>query len=82
MEVYIDGGIKTGSDIFKCLALGADFVFVGRGFLFSVPFGEEGVSHAFDLLINELKTTMMLCGATSIKSITPEFILKYPKAKL
>jgi dihydroorotate dehydrogenase len=39
MELYIDGGIKSGSDIFKCLALGADFVFLGRGFLFSVPFG-------------------------------------------
>ena len=40
MEVYIDGGVKSGSDIFKCLALGADFVFLGRGFLFSLPFGE------------------------------------------
>jgi isopentenyl diphosphate isomerase/L-lactate dehydrogenase-like FMN-dependent dehydrogenase len=40
MEVYIDGGIKKGSDIFKCLALGADFVFLGRGFLFSVIDGE------------------------------------------
>ncbi len=39
MEIYIDGGVKTGSDIFKCLALGADFVFLGRGFLFSVVFG-------------------------------------------
>lgn len=40
MEVYIDGGVKTGSDIFKCLAMGADFVFIGRGFLFSVALGD------------------------------------------
>jgi hypothetical protein len=70
MELYIDGGIKTGSDIFKCLALGADFVFLGRGFLFSVCFGEEGVKNAFDMLTGELKTTMMLCGANSVKSIS------------
>ncbi len=40
MEVYIDGGVKKGSDIFKCLALGADFVFLGRGFLYSLIEGE------------------------------------------
>jgi isopentenyl diphosphate isomerase/L-lactate dehydrogenase-like FMN-dependent dehydrogenase len=50
MEIYIDGGIKKGSDIFKCLALGADFVFLGRGFLFSVIDGEEGVKNAFRML--------------------------------
>lgn len=35
IELYIDGGVRKGSDIFKCLALGADFVFLGRGFVFS-----------------------------------------------
>ena len=50
MELYIDGGVRSGNDIFKCLALGADFVFLGRGFLFSVPFGPEGVNYAFDML--------------------------------
>jgi isopentenyl diphosphate isomerase/L-lactate dehydrogenase-like FMN-dependent dehydrogenase len=82
MELYIDGGVKSGSDVFKCLALGADFVFVGRGFLFSLPFGEEGIRHAFDLLLHELKTTMMLCGTNSVEKITKEYILQYPRAKL
>lgn len=50
IELYIDGGVKTGSDIFKCLALGADFVFLGRGFLFSVTEGAEGIRNAFDIL--------------------------------
>lgn len=47
MELYIDGGIWKGTDIFKCLALGADFVFLGRGFLFSLVDGEEGIRSAF-----------------------------------
>jgi isopentenyl diphosphate isomerase/L-lactate dehydrogenase-like FMN-dependent dehydrogenase len=82
MEVYIDGGIKKGSDVFKCLALGADFVFLGRGFLFSVVDGEEGVRNAFKMLTDELKRTMMLCGANSIKAIGKDFILSRPHAKL
>ncbi len=82
MEVYIDGGVKKGSDIFKCLALGADFVFLGRGFLFSLIDGEEGVQNAFQLLKDELRKTMMMCGTSSIKSINSDYILKRPQAKL
>lgn len=47
MEVYVDGGIKKGTDIFKCLALGADFVFLGRGFLYSLVDGQNGVNQCF-----------------------------------
>jgi len=43
MELYVDGGVRNGSDIFKCLALGADFVFLGRAFLFSLIDGEKGI---------------------------------------
>lgn len=43
MEVYVDGGIKRGTDIFKALCLGAKAVGVGRGFLYSLNYGEEGV---------------------------------------
>ena len=82
MEVYIDGGVKKGSDIFKCLALGADFVFLGRGFLFSVIEGEEGVSNVFRVLKDELRRTMMLCGASSVGAISREHILSHPKAAL
>ena len=82
MELYVDGGIKSGSDIFKCLALGADFVFLGRGFLFSVPFGEQGVKYAFDMLTEQLRTTMMLCGTNRVQKINEDYVLKYPKAKL
>ncbi len=47
MELYVDGGVEKGSDIFKCLALGADFVFLGRGFLYSLIDGAKGVHQAF-----------------------------------
>lgn len=47
MELYVDGGVEKGSDIFKCLALGADFVFLGRGFLYSLIDGTKGVHQAF-----------------------------------
>jgi (S)-2-hydroxy-acid oxidase len=50
MELYVDGGIRKGSDIFKCLALGADFVFIGRGLLYSLINGQEGISKAFMML--------------------------------
>lgn len=47
MEIYVDGGVRKGSDIFKCLALGADYVFIGRGFIFSLIDGKEGIRKAF-----------------------------------
>lgn len=50
IEIYIDGGVSKGSDIFKCLALGADYVFLGRGFLYSLIDGQEGVHSAFEIL--------------------------------
>lgn len=47
MEIYVDGGVQKGSDVFKCLALGADFVFLGRGFLYSLIDGSDGIHKAF-----------------------------------
>jgi len=43
IPIFIDGGIRTGNDIFKCLAFGADYIFVGRPVAFSLSLGEEGV---------------------------------------
>lgn len=48
MEVYIDGGFRRGVDILKALCLGAKAVGLGRPFLFSLNYGEEGVAHAVD----------------------------------
>lgn len=43
IPILIDGGVRTGNDIFKCLALGANFVFIGRPIAYSLIKGEEGV---------------------------------------
>jgi L-lactate dehydrogenase (cytochrome) len=45
LEIYIDGGIRRGTDILKALALGATAVGVGRPYLYSLAYGEEGVQH-------------------------------------
>ena len=74
MKVFIDGGVKKGSDIFKCLALGADYVFLGRGFIFSLVDGEEGIHNAYEILKTELKTTMRLCGVKSVSEINKNHV--------
>ena len=67
MELYVDGGIRKGTDIVKCLALGADFVFMGRGMIYSLVDGEQGVHHSFEILKHELEVAMKLLGFSSIK---------------
>jgi len=67
MEIYADGGIMKGTDIFKMLALGANYVFVGRGFLYGLNQGYEGVRKVADIYESELRATMMLCGTRNIK---------------
>jgi isopentenyl diphosphate isomerase/L-lactate dehydrogenase-like FMN-dependent dehydrogenase len=47
--------------------LGADYVFIGRAFLYSMIDGEKGLNNCFDILTHELKNTMILCGTKSIK---------------
>jgi L-lactate dehydrogenase (cytochrome) len=48
MEVYVDGGIQRGTDILKCLCLGATAVGLGRSFLYSLVYGQEGVEHMIE----------------------------------
>lgn len=45
MDVYIDGGIRRGTDILKALCLGAKAVYIGRTFLYALSYGEDGVEH-------------------------------------
>lgn len=71
MEVYIDGGITRGTDIFKALCLGAKAVGIGRGFLFALNYGKEGIEHFANILIDELETTMQQCGITSLDQVHP-----------
>ena len=54
VEVYIDGGVRNGSDVFKCLALGADYVFLGRPVVYSLVEGEQGLQRMVNILRKEL----------------------------
>ncbi|SPO00678.1 related to CYB2 - L-lactate dehydrogenase (cytochrome b2) [Cephalotrichum gorgonifer] len=71
LEVYIDGGITRGTDIFKALCLGARAVGLGRGFLHALNYGEEGIRRFVEILQDELETTMKLCGVTSLRDLHP-----------
>jgi L-lactate dehydrogenase (cytochrome) len=75
MTVMVDGGIRRGTDVLKALALGAQFVFVGRPFLFAaVAGGEAGVHRALTLLRDEVDRDMALLGIRSIGEISPDLV--------
>ncbi|KAI0438068.1 mitochondrial cytochrome-like protein b2 [Xylaria telfairii] len=71
LEVYIDGGITRGTDIFKAMCLGAKAVGIGRGFLFALNYGKAGIEHFVNILTDELETTMQQCGITSLDQVHP-----------
>ncbi|KAK6007881.1 hypothetical protein QM012_004695 [Aureobasidium pullulans] len=74
LEVYVDGGIRRGADILKCLCLGAKAVGLGRPFLYSVNYGAEGVDHMVDILKDELETSMKLVGINNLSEVHPGLI--------
>jgi L-lactate dehydrogenase (cytochrome) len=70
VEVLFDSGIRRGSDIVTALALGARAVLVGRAHLYGLAAaGEAGVRHAIDILADELRTSMALCGAATVADL-------------
>ena len=74
-EVYVDGGIRRGSDVLKAVALGARAVLVGRPVLWGLCVaGEEGVAHVLEILKRELDEAMLLCGCTSLSEISPSVL--------
>jgi L-lactate dehydrogenase (cytochrome) len=75
LEILIDSGFRRGSDIAAALALGARAVLVGRAHLYGLAAaGEAGVRHCIDILAQELRTTMQLCGARSIAELNRDLI--------
>ena len=67
VEVYVDGGVRQGTDVLKALALGARAVFIGRPVLWGLAYnGQEGVEKVLQILRDELKTAMMLSGTVSL----------------
>lgn len=76
VEVYVDGGIRRGSDVFKALALGADAVLLGRATLYGLAAaGEVGAERAASILKEELLRTMQLCGVTRISDINRQYLI-------
>jgi L-lactate dehydrogenase (cytochrome) len=73
IEVYVDSGIRRGSDIAIALALGADAVLVGRPYLYGLgAAGERGVAASISMLGDELRRAMTLMGVTSVAQLRAE----------
>ena len=69
--IFVDGGIRSGVDVFRAIALGADAVLIGRPILNSIyGSAEEGFRVYLDKIVGELKSTMQMCGAASLADIT------------
>ena len=78
MTILVDGGIRTGMDVFKALALGADAVLIGRPFVNMVyGGGAEGVQVYVNKLKAELEDTMAMCGAHKLSDIKRSMIFGY-----
>ena len=75
VKIFVDGGIRSGTDIFKALAIGADGVLIARPYVTAVyGGGEEGVKVFTEKFGEELKDTMSMCGAFSLKEITRDMV--------
>lgn len=74
-RVFVDGGIRSGVDVFKAIALGADGVLIGRPILPVIyGGGVDGFNAYMDMILGELKGTMTMCGAASLRDITRDMV--------
>ena len=80
IEVLMDGGIRSGQDVIKALAYGAQGVFIGRSFLYGLgAMGEQGVTLCLDIIRKELDTTMALCGLRDVRDVDRNIIARVPE---
>ncbi len=74
-EVWFDGGIRSGQDVLRAVALGARGTLIGKSFLYGLgAMGEEGVTRALEIIRKELDDTMALCGLKDIKDASPSIL--------
>jgi L-lactate dehydrogenase (cytochrome) len=76
IEVHMDGGIRSGQDVLKAMALGARGTYIGRAFLYGLgAMGEAGVTKALEIIHKELDLTMAFCGHTKISTVDRSILL-------
>jgi L-lactate dehydrogenase (cytochrome) len=76
IEVHMDGGVRSGQDVIRALALGAKGVYIGRPFLYGLgAMGEEGVSKCLKIIQNELDLTMAFCGLRDVRHVDSNILL-------
>lgn len=77
IPIHVDGGIRHGTDVFKALALGADFCWVGRPALWGLAYkGQQGVELMLRILTDEIRLCMSLAGTVKVSDITKEYLAK------
>ena len=73
--MWLDGGIRSGQDVLKALALGARGTLIGRAFAYGLgAMGEPGVQLALELMRRELDVTMALCGLRDVRDASPAIL--------
>ncbi|XP_043242582.1 peroxisomal (S)-2-hydroxy-acid oxidase GLO3-like [Amphibalanus amphitrite] len=83
LPVFMDGGVRRGTDVIKALALGAQMVFVGRPMLWGLAYdGQRGAQLALTLLRDELRLAMGLCGVTKVEDVTDNILEKSDRSNL
>ena len=76
MTIFADGGVRTGTDVFRLLALGADGVLIGRAFVYALAaHGEAGVRNLLAIMEKDIRTNMVLTGVKSVREIGPDVIV-------
>jgi L-lactate dehydrogenase (cytochrome) len=75
VEVHMDGGIRSGQDVLKAIALGARGTYIGRAMMYGLgAMGEKGVSTALELIRNELDLSMAFCGKTDVRGVDRDIL--------
>jgi L-lactate dehydrogenase (cytochrome) len=76
IEVHMDGGIRSGQDVIRALAMGAKGVYIGRPFLYGLgAMGEAGVTRCLEIIRNELDLTMAFCGLRDVQHVDRNILL-------
>jgi L-lactate dehydrogenase (cytochrome) len=76
IEIHMDGGIRSGQDVLKAIALGAKGVYIGRSYIYGLgAMGQAGVTKSLEIIQKEMDITMALCGRTDIKTIDKSILV-------